>query len=234
MCTGPPCPAPLQKHCDVAECTQATRKPLPSVLNYRPSVNLRNQWLQQDHRNFTIGAEKGMSMLQCPVLHPLKIMDPSSCFHSSMNFIWHGHRQKPDQTPQNISKWRSMFFSEKSNQIWAKCLAALTQLAFTHHLFLAAHKCGWKQSCTNSKLYKKKKDFLTAGLDPTYITFDSIMSQTFASNGLPDTTQLRVRTELKPGEGAHVVPQRLCCCPNTCSSEQSHSWDTSNQLNYKV
>lgn len=81
---------------------------------------------------------------------------------------------------------------------------------------------------------KKKKDFLTAGLDPTYITFDSIMSQTFASNGLPDTTQLRVRTELKPGEGAHVVPQRLCCCPNTCSSEQSHSWDTSNQLNYKV
>lgn len=129
------------------------------MLNYRPSVNLRNQWLQQDHRNFTIGAEKGMSMLQCPVLHPLKIMDPSSCFHSSMNFIWHGHRQKPDQTPQNISKWRSMFFSEKSNQIWAKCLAALTQLAFTHHLFLAAHKCGWKQSCTNSKLYKKKKRF---------------------------------------------------------------------------
>lgn len=134
------------------------------MLNYRPSVNLRNQWLQQDHRNFTIGAEKGMSMLQCPVLHPLKIMDPSSCFHSSMNFIWHGHRQKPDQTPQNISKWRSMFFSEKSNQIWAKCLAALTQLAFTHHLFLAAHKCGWKQSCTNSKLYKKKKISLPLAL----------------------------------------------------------------------
>lgn len=91
-----------------------------------------------------------------------------------------------------------------------------------------------KVALIQSYTKKKKKKFLTAGLNPTYITFDSIMSQTFASNGLPETTQLRARTELKPGEGAHVVPQRLCCCPNTCSSEQSHSWDTSNQLNYKV
>lgn len=91
-----------------------------------------------------------------------------------------------------------------------------------------------KVALIQSYTKKKKKKFLTAGLNPTYITFDSIMSQTFASNGLPETTQLRARTELKPGEGAHVVPQRLCCCPNTCSSEQSHSWDTSSQLYYKV
>lgn len=91
-----------------------------------------------------------------------------------------------------------------------------------------------KVALIQSYTKKKKKNFLTAGLNPTYITFGSIMSQTFASNGLPETTQLRARTELKPGEGAHVMPQRLCCCPNTCSSEQSHSWDTSNQLNYKV
>lgn len=63
--------------------------------------------------------------MQCPVLQPLKITDPSSCFHSSMNFIWHGHQQKPDQTPQNISKRRSTFFSEKSNQIGLSALLLL-------------------------------------------------------------------------------------------------------------
>lgn len=39
------------------------------------------------------------------------------------------------------------------------------------------------------------------------------MSQPSASNGLADKAQLGARTALEAGEGALVVPRRLCCHP---------------------
>ena len=71
----------------------------------------------------------------------------------------------------------------------------------------------WMKTKSCEIKVRQKKDFLTAGILCAYFIFGFIMSQTFASNGLADKAQLRARTVLKPGEGVHVVPQRLCCRP---------------------
>jgi len=128
-------------------------------------------------------------MMQRPILYPWKTTDPSSCFHSSTSFIYHRHWQKPDQT-QNIS-------SRDQTKV------AKPEVSATH-LLLCCTQAWTIAKIMLMNIYTKERLLYCW----QSLCISSIMSQ---RNGLTDTTQLRVRTELS-------LVKELMSCHRGCAA----------------
>lgn len=136
-------------------------------------------------------------MMQCPILHPWKMTDPSSCFHSSTNSIYHRHWQKPDQT-QNIS-----------SRVQSK-LANL-EVSATHHLLCCTQAWTTAKIMLMNSYTKERLLYCWQSL-----CISSIMSQ---RNGLADTTQLGARIELS-------LVKELMVCHRGCAAVPALSINT--------
>lgn len=133
------------------------------------------------------------------------------------NQLWH-----PKTSPGRSSL-------DKSNQIRGKHRVAVTQPAFTHHLFPAACKHGWKQSCATSKADKRTISSLLAFLVHILYLGWLCPSQLFQMDWL-------IKHSSEQGQWWSPVKEfmshhRGCVAVPSQSRKCSHCGDTGSQLN---